>query len=84
MVGDDGASIGVWISDGDSLLDDFDSAANHGQGTYSRSEHLRRAMHAYIGVLEAFDAVDRDVGDLRERELRDLVKWAVVDEFRGE
>jgi hypothetical protein len=78
---DDGTSVGVWITD-DSLVEDFDAAANTGEGTYSRSEHLRRAMHAYIGVLEGLRTADRDADDLPDRELRDLVKWAIIDELR--
>jgi hypothetical protein len=41
-------------------------------------------MEVYVGALEGLDMVDEEPAAYSTRELRDLVKWAIVDEFRAD
>jgi len=78
---DDGTSIGIWVGpDDEGLVDEFDATCNSGAGTYSRSEHVKRAMRAYIGLVRGLEMVGRTPADVDR--VMDLVRWAVVDHFR--
>jgi hypothetical protein len=77
-----GETIGIWIGDDESILDDFDGCFGGTDGTdYSRSRRIKDAMRLAIAIEGAIEDSDADL-DVGDRPTRMMLRQAIIDEFR--
>jgi hypothetical protein len=76
-----GETIGVWIGDEDSILEDFDEHFGARDGAeYSRSKRIKDAMELAIAIDDVLQSIEMD-DDISDRGTRVLIKSAIRNEL---
>jgi hypothetical protein len=76
-----GTTIGIWLGDDDTLVEDFDDALGQ-RPDYSRSEMVKEAMRLSLTVEDALADIEYDFPN--ERAKRSFVRQAIMTQARVE
>lgn len=80
-MGSDGETIGIWVPEDDTTVDDFDRVLGNKLGSdYTRSSKVKDAMDLYRVVEELLDELD--YREMDEASKRHFVRQAILEEDR--
>lgn len=79
---DDGKTVGIWIGQQESLIDDFDEYFSRGETNYSRSLEIKEAMRFYLACQKALDETEFEFPNSHAE--RAWVRQAIIDAAQRE
>ncbi|MDS0258528.1 hypothetical protein NDI56_03770 [Haloarcula sp. S1CR25-12] len=79
--GGGGTTIGIWVGEDDTLVEEFDNVVGH-RPDYSRSESIKQAMDLYADIWDILDGTEGY--DPAEIDIDAWVRQAVLAQIRAE